>query len=171
MKPEQKAARILELLTLCGFGKLTIQEITMGEPDPGTLHVLWADECMIARTCFAPSSHINAQRIAESWNLAPDVAAALIDAHAEIERLKGEWIDATGELPERYVPVLVFGVLEYDSTPDVHEAFSNGKRWISIRSDEHPHEARKLKLLNVTHWRPMPAPPSAALDALKEIAG
>lgn len=91
MNAPEKAARILEQLSLCGFGKMTIEPLGVqehGEP-PATLHTLWADECMIARTCFAPGSHINAQRLAESWNLAPAVATALIDAHAEIERLKG----------------------------------------------------------------------------------
>lgn len=78
------------------------------------------------------------------------------DLPAIIRRLEqaqaAEWRDAS-ELPITFQPILAVGMLQWESSSAVHEAFYDGKKWMSVR------EEPKLAITSVTHWRYMPEMP------------
>lgn len=69
----------------------------------------------------------------------------------------GGWCDPTESLPPTLQPVIVYGVLDGESTPDSHEGYWNGDLWKSIRRNEDDHHL--LDIEPVMLWTPMPKPP------------
>ncbi len=69
-----------------------------------------------------------------------------------------DWISVEGPdlLPTLREPVIVYGTLEDERSADRHEGFRDLDGWYSARS-ENPYSHKKI--LNVTHWQPMPEPP------------
>ena len=75
------------------------------------------------------------------------------------------WIKCSERLPEQLgMSQLVFGLLEGDFNPDVHEAFmssaASGGRWTSVRSISDGFDNIRWMKIKVTHWQPLPKAPN-----------
>lgn len=86
----------------------------------------------------------NADFIARSRTLIPELCDALEKAEAEIARLREaqRWIPVTGRLPERHQTVLA----HYESGKITTDFYGN-RGWTFLNYGE------------VTHWMPLPEPP------------
>lgn len=94
----------------------------------------------------------------EEFQRQQELAANAGAMAAELERLRAAtpvWFDEIAPLrPPTYVPVIVFGVLDTETSPDSHEGYWSGKRWESIRTADD----RNIKILEASHWMFMPKP-------------
>jgi len=67
------------------------------------------------------------------------------------------WMPASNP-PMSLIPVLIWGKLDIDRAPFVHEGFWTGKKWESVRINLEDSD-RRHEIHNVTHWAHMPNPP------------
>lgn len=75
------------------------------------------------------------------------------------------WTTPDAAMPETYSPLIVAGSLEdEDGYMATHESFWCGRNWWSVRGREETILPEKKRILNVTHWMPMPPLPNAVLS-------
>lgn len=74
--------------------------------------------------------------------------------------MSDEWMGVNGGF-NFMLSVLVYGILEGEDQPAVHEAFHDHKSWRSVRTWETGFSGGKNpEITGVTHWMFMPDPPT-----------